>query len=173
MKIRDFLIHLQAILLLPFVAIVVVPVGILVNAGVSQFTWQAASTLDLLISLVAALLILIGLVLLINTISLFIAFGEGSLAPWAPTKRLVVQGIYRNLRHPMISGVFLLLLGLAGVLRVAGLLAWAILFIIVNVIYIRFVEEAGLEKRFGKDYLAYEKNVPGWIPRLKPWTPGK
>lgn len=173
MKIREFLIHLQAILLLPFVAIVVVPVGILVNAGVTQFTWQAGSTLDLLTSLVGILLILVGFVLLINTISLFISFGEGTLAPWAPTKKLVVQGIYRNMRHPMISGVFLLLLGLAGVLRVPGLLAWAILFIIVNVIYIRFVEEAGLEKRFGKDYLAYEKNVPGWIPRLKPWTPSK
>ncbi len=173
MKIRDFLIHLQAILLLPFVAIVVVPVGILVNAGVTQFTWQVGNPLDLLISLLGILLILVGFVLLINTIWLFIAFGEGTLAPWAPTKKLVVQGIYRNMRHPMITAVFLLLLGLASVLRVPGLLAWAILFIIVNLIYIRFVEEVGLEKRFGKDYLAYEKNVPGWLPRLKPWTPGK
>ena len=36
-------------------------------------------------------------------------------------------------------------------------------------IYFPMFEEKGLEKRFGLDYLEYKRNVPRWIPRLKPW----
>jgi protein-S-isoprenylcysteine O-methyltransferase Ste14 len=32
-------------------------------------------------------------------------------------------------------------------------------------------EEPGLEKRFGSEYIDYKKNVPRWIPRLKPFIP--
>ena len=32
-------------------------------------------------------------------------------------------------------------------------------------------EEPGLEKRFGAEYVEYKRNVPRWIPRLKPWRP--
>lgn len=170
MKIREFLYHLQAILLLPFVALVVIPVGILVNAGVTQVTSQASNPTDLLIRLISLALIITGLVMLISSIILFVNFGEGTLAPWAPTKKLVVQGIYRYMRHPMISGLFLVLLGEAGLLRVPGLVTWTLIFIALNLIYIPLVEEAGLEKRFGKEYLAYKKNVPAWFPRSTPWS---
>jgi len=41
--------------------------------------------------------------------------------------------------------------------------------VLVNAIYIPLVEEPGLERRFGDDYFLYKKNVPRWIPRLRPW----
>ncbi len=41
--------------------------------------------------------------------------------------------------------------------------------VLLNVIYIPFVEEQGLEKRFGEDYVRYKENVPRWIPRLTLW----
>ena len=43
--------------------------------------------------------------------------------------------------------------------------------VIINVIYIPLSEEPGLVRRFGDDYLTYKRNVPRWIPRLKPWQP--
>jgi protein-S-isoprenylcysteine O-methyltransferase Ste14 len=40
----------------------------------------------------------------------------------------------------------------------------------INLVYMPLVEEPGLERRFGEAYARYRRNVPGWIPRLKPWT---
>ena len=40
-----------------------------------------------------------------------------------------------------------------------------------NVTYIPLVEERALEERFGESYREYKKNVPRWIPRLRPWQP--
>ena len=44
------------------------------------------------------------------------------------------------------------------------------IFFAVNATYIPLVEERGLIERFGDSYLAYKRNVPRWIPRLRPWS---
>jgi protein-S-isoprenylcysteine O-methyltransferase Ste14 len=61
--------------------------------------------------ILGGVLIFLGLGLMIATIRLFMRVGKGTLAPWNPTQRLVVQGVYRHVRNPMISGVFFTLLG--------------------------------------------------------------
>jgi protein-S-isoprenylcysteine O-methyltransferase Ste14 len=43
----------------------------------------------------------------------------------------------------------------------------------VNAIYLPFVEERGLRQRFGEDYDVYCANVPRWLPRRRPWQPGR
>jgi len=106
---------------------------------------------------------------MIKTVKLFATVGEGTLAPWDPTQKLVVRGIYRYVRNPMITGVSCILLGEAVALGSVALLGWFMLFFVANVIYMPLVEETGLERRFGEDYLAYRQNVPRWIPRLRPW----
>src|SRR6266536_2709701 len=57
------------------------------------------------------ILILAGLTVMVLTISSFIRIGEGTLAPWSPTKRFVITGLYRYVRNPMILGVLTVLLG--------------------------------------------------------------
>jgi protein-S-isoprenylcysteine O-methyltransferase Ste14 len=47
-----------------------------------------------------------------------------------------------------------------------------VIFFIINAIYFPLVEEKNLERRFGEVYLLYQKNVPRWVPRLRPWTKG-
>jgi protein-S-isoprenylcysteine O-methyltransferase Ste14 len=32
-----------------------------------------------------------------------------------------------------------------------------------------YLEEPGLEKRFGDSYREYRRNVPRWVPRITPW----
>jgi len=40
------------------------------------------------------------------------------------------------------------------------------LFIIVHVVYLKFVEEKELEKKFGQAYIDYKKKVPMFFPGL-------
>jgi protein-S-isoprenylcysteine O-methyltransferase Ste14 len=105
---------------------------------------------------------------------IFMTVGKGTLAPWNPPQRLVVQGVYRHVRNPMISGVMFILLGEVFLSASSSLLVWFFIFVAVNLVYISLAEEPGLEKRFGEDYLAYKMNVPRWIPRARPWEgPGQ
>jgi len=165
--------HIRAIALLPFLVTVVVPVTILVLAGVDSFgLWQAAPVTQVLLSIIGAGFIVLGLVLMVATIRLFVTVGRGTLAPWNPTQHLVVQGVYRHVRNPMISGVFSILLGETLLAASLPLLAWFAVFVVGNVVYIPLAEEPGLVKRFGDEYRTYQQNVPRWIPRVSPWTGG-
>ena len=62
-----------------------------------------------------------------------------------------------------------ILLGEAICAATLPLASWFLLFVIVNAIYIPLAEEPGLVKRFGEEYEAYRRNVPRWIPTLRPW----
>jgi protein-S-isoprenylcysteine O-methyltransferase Ste14 len=133
--------------------------------------WESAPATRLFLPLLGFLLIGLGLVLMVATIRLFMTVGQGTLAPWNPTQRLVIQGIYRHVRNPMISGVFFVLLGEAILAASVPLLVWFLVFVIGNSLYIPLAEEPGLVKRFGADYEEYRRNVPRWIPRLMSWNP--
>jgi len=111
-----------------------------------------------------------GLLLLVITIRLFVRKGKGTLAPWDPTQKLVTDGVYRYVRNPMISGVLFMLIGETIFFGSWLLFIWALIFGMGNTLYFRLSEEPGLARRFGEDYLAYRRNVPMWIPRLKPWV---
>ena len=113
----------------------------------------------------------LGLVLMYHTIALFITVGKGTLAPWDPPKKFVARGIYRHVRNPMSTGVLCVLLGEVRLFTSYPLLLWLLCFLLLNMIYIPFFEEPGLERRFGDDYKLYKENVPRWIPRLTAWTP--
>jgi protein-S-isoprenylcysteine O-methyltransferase Ste14 len=161
--------HLVSVLILPFNVIVVAP-AILQHICGRKRVWRIfPPSVVRITSLVGLLLGLTGLSLLILTIRNFVKIGRGTLAPWNPTKKLVVQGVYRYVRNPMISGVISVLFGIALVLNTVCHFGWAILFTVVNMIYIPLSEEPGLEERFGQDYRLYKQYVPRWIPRLTPW----
>ena len=80
-----------------------------------------------------------------------------------------MNGPYRFVRNPMISGVILFLFGEAALLRSKGNLLWAAFFLVLNLLYIPLVEEPQLEKRFGEPYRLYRRHVRRFIPGLKPW----
>jgi protein-S-isoprenylcysteine O-methyltransferase Ste14 len=50
-----------------------------------------------------------------------------------------------------------------------GLVLAAGLFVLFHAVVV-YVEEPGLEKRFGESYRQYMRNVPRWLPRLRPWS---
>ena len=101
---------------------------------------------------------------------LFATRGQGTPAPWDPPARLVVEGPYRHVRNPMITGVLLMLLAEALLLRSWALGGWLLVFAVGNAVYFPLFEEPGLRRRFGQAYLDYCAEVPRWIPRLRPWS---
>jgi protein-S-isoprenylcysteine O-methyltransferase Ste14 len=162
--------HFRAILLLPFMVTVVIPGVILWLTGLDTLgLWRSAPATLLGLPVLGGPLLCLGLVLMVATIRLFVTVGKGTLAPWNPPQRLVVRGVYRHVRNPMIAGVFFVLLGEVVLAASLPLLVWFAVFVVVNAVYIPLVEEAGLVKRFGDDYLTYKQNVPRWVPRLRPW----
>jgi protein-S-isoprenylcysteine O-methyltransferase Ste14 len=155
----------RAILLLPGMVIVVIPMIILYLTGIN---WLP-SPWNIVLPAIGCVFVISGLILMVSTIQLFIMVGKGTLAPFDPTQKLVVLGVYRHVRNPMIVGVFCILFGETLCFASPLLLGWFFVAVLLNVIYIPLVEEPGLVKRFGNDYLLYKENVPRWIPRLKPW----
>ena len=155
--------QIRAILLLPGTVMVVIPATILYFTGMH---WPPT---HVVLTVIGSGLALLGLTLMALTNRLFTTIGHGTLAPWNPPQKLVVRGVYRHVRNPMILGVFCILLGEAVFFGSLPLLGWFAVVVLVNLIYIPLSEEPGLVKRFGDDYLLYKENVPRWIPRLKPW----
>jgi len=155
--------------ILPFTVLLIIPAVILWATGF-RIGWGLGLPWDAVIVLAGALLMGSGLYYLSITIWLFINIGRGTLAPWSPTSKLVVIGPYRHVRNPMISGVLMTLLGESIVFGSLGIFICFLLFFIINHIYFIYSEEPGLARRFGDEYLSYKRNVPRWIPRLRPWA---
>jgi CTP:molybdopterin cytidylyltransferase MocA/protein-S-isoprenylcysteine O-methyltransferase Ste14 len=160
--------HLFAIAVLPFAVTVVVPAWIY-RAYEVQATWPASARAMALAAL-GILSAAIGLALFVASLRRFVSDGNGTLAPWDPPTKFVASGPYRYVRNPMISGVLLILLAEALVLRSVPHLAWCAAFFVLNSIQIPLWEERVLGLRFGESYETYCKNVRRFVPRLTPWT---
>jgi protein-S-isoprenylcysteine O-methyltransferase Ste14 len=97
--------------------------------------------------------------------------GRGTPALMAPPQRLVVVGFYRYVRNPMYTGFFVGWFSLwitFGHANFTALLVAAAMVLTV-VVLVRLYEEPTLRRKFGADYEEYCRNVPRWIPRLRPW----
>ena len=57
--------------------------------------------------------------------------------------------------------------GEAAVFHSVRLAEWAAGFFVAASLFVLLVEEPSLKKKFGEEYEAYCRDVPGWIPRLR------
>jgi protein-S-isoprenylcysteine O-methyltransferase Ste14 len=166
MTVKSVIKHILAIILLPAMGLIVVPTLILSAEGPMRLSLDFPGALWISAGIV---FVCAGLTLMAKAARLFATIGDGTLAPWAPPRRLVVRGVYRYVRNPMMTGAFSVLAGETLIFGSTGLFIWFVILVTANLIYIPLVEEAGLKKRFGGDYLVYKRNVPRWLPRLSPW----
>jgi protein-S-isoprenylcysteine O-methyltransferase Ste14 len=162
--------HARAAVLLPGTVTVLIPAALLAIGG-ADIGCGLAGLWPVLPVVAGAALVLAGLAVWYATVRLFARAGEGTLAPWDPTRKLVVLGPYRYVRNPMITGVLLVLVGEAALFGSPWVLAWAAAFFAINAVWFPLVEEPGLVQRFGREYEDYQRAVPRWIPRRRPWTP--
>ncbi|MFC1918579.1 methyltransferase family protein [Chloroflexota bacterium] len=92
---------------------------------------------------------------------------KGTPVPFNPPPRLITNGLYACIRNPMLLGLFIFLIGLGTLLGSLSLIfIFTPLFILINVLYLKAIEEKEMEKKFGIPYLEYKKKVPMFIPNL-------
>lgn len=157
---------LLSVLVLPGIVVIVLPAWIVTSLADADVRW----THDVAVPggmIIGSALFLLGFAPVAWCVTLFARVGKGTLAPWDPTKELVVRGPYRHVRNPMISGVAGMLLGEALFFGSAILAGWFLLFVLINHTYFILSEEPSLERRFGIAYADYRRRVPRWLPRRK------
>ena len=164
-SVKWYLRQIRAILILPFTVTAVIPFFLHFLFPKPETPWKAWPLI------IAVPLCALGLGLLVWTIRLFMRIGNGTLAPWDPTRKLVVSGPYAYVRNPMLSGVFLILLAEALAVQSWVIALWFVLFVAINAVYFPLSEEPGLRRRFGAEYEEYCRNVPRFLPRRSLWRP--
>jgi len=122
---------------------------------------------------IAALPSVLGFAVALRCVWDFGRTGHGTPAPVLPPKKLVVAGFYRYVRNPMYLGFIVGWIGLWIVFEQASLLVIAIAFAVVVGVFLFVVlyEEPTLRRKFGARYEVCCRNVPRWIPRVRPWNP--
>ena len=110
------------------------------------------------------------LVMLVSNVAIFsgfIAMGVGWRQIHKAKGELVTSGLYRMVRHPQYSALFLVIVGfLIQWPTIVTVAMWPVLMFM----YYRLArrEEREMEARFGYIYGAYKRRVPMFLPRLVP-----
>lgn len=111
-------------------------------------------------------LVVIGLLIVLYCAGIFLYIGKGTPVPVAPPKNLVITGLYKFVRNPMYIAYLIMILGGAMILGYFLLFFYPILFILCIHLFVVFIEEPSLKKRFGQDYEKYLYSVPRWLPKV-------
>ncbi len=72
------------------------------------------------------------LALFIAAVRMFILIGNGTIMPWDPTRKLIVENLYGYVRNPMILSLILLLIGEAILFASYGIAILVIVFFVIN-----------------------------------------
>jgi protein-S-isoprenylcysteine O-methyltransferase Ste14 len=127
--------------------------------------WDAADDVPVPLVVAGVVLVAAGVAVLLHAFARFVVEGLGTPAPVAPTEHLVVGGLYRYVRNPMYLAVGATIVGQALILGRPALLLYVLAFGLAVVAFVRFYEEPTLARRYGAEYDAYRRAVPGWWPR--------
>ncbi|MGA7172512.1 MAG: isoprenylcysteine carboxylmethyltransferase family protein [Candidatus Dormiibacterota bacterium] len=134
--------------------------------------WREAAPYPVALRAIGVALIVSGGLVLVVGWARFASEGMGIPLPLEPTSRyLTVGGPYRYVRNPLYLAWVAAIVGQAVLLGKPVLLIYAAGVATATVAFVHWVEEPTLAKRFGAQYEAYRKQVPGWWPRLPRRTP--
>jgi protein-S-isoprenylcysteine O-methyltransferase Ste14 len=114
------------------------------------------------------ILFVAGALLLFSGVYYLVFRGDGTPLPFDPPKRLVVAGPYARIQHPMALGLFSMVFAEALWFHSPSLGIYAVFLTILVNLYLIYIEEPGLERRFGEDSRAYRAAVPRWLPFSRP-----
>ena len=127
------------------------------NIPLSLPSWTPVVGLVLMVS---------GGILVLVCVAMFVAKGHGTQAPFDPPKEFVVVGPYKYVRNPIYVGGSFLLLGFGLTHRSVSMILFCLLASGLTHLFVVFVEEKGLERRFGSAYREYKQTVNRWLPKI-------
>jgi len=129
--------------------------------------WREGAAYPLALRAVGVFLLAAAALVLVVAWFRFATEGRGIPLPIEPTsQQLTVGGPYRYVRNPLYLAWVVVIVGQALLLSQPLLLIYAAGVAAAAVAFVHWVEEPTLAKRFGAEYEAYCKQVPGWWPRL-------
>jgi len=103
-----------------------------------------------------------------NTGKLLARLGREGDLPRMETNKLVTEGYYACMRHPMHFGLLFFPWALAFLIgSLSFILIIAPLEILFMIIMIKFIEEREAIKKFGDEYIQYQKQVPMFSFKLE------
>jgi protein-S-isoprenylcysteine O-methyltransferase Ste14 len=114
--------------------------------------------------LAAAPLLLFGAVVTLRCVWDFGTTGRGTPAPIDAPRHLVFVGLYQYVRNPMYLGVVSVIAGWAAYFRSWRIFLYGCVLGLVFHLFVVFVEEPRLRRRFGESYDRYCHAVRRWIP---------
>ena len=120
------------------------------------------------LDVLGGVLIAVGVAVVVTCFAQFVREGRGTPAPVAPTEVLVVGGLFRYVRNPMYVGVGAAIAGQALMFRSVPLAWWFVAFAIAVSTFVVVYEQPTLSRQFGASYDRYRREVPAWLPRLRP-----
>jgi len=130
--------------------------------------WRMGAAYPAPVQITGAVLAAAGTAALLAAFAQFAIQGRGTPAPPAPTEQLVVRGLYRYVRNPMYLAVLAVIAGQALLLGRPVLLGYAAAVAAACIAFVYGYEQPTLARRYGAQYQAYRRAVPGWWPRLLP-----
>ena len=112
-------------------------------------------------------ILIAGLVLAAICLFEFVFVGHGTFIHFDAPKKFVISGTYKYVRNPMYLGVLLMFIGYALLYHSLSVLLLSLLLFLFAHVVVVYLEEPGLENKFGDDYLKYKRSVGRWLPRIK------
>jgi protein-S-isoprenylcysteine O-methyltransferase Ste14 len=104
----------------------------------------------------------------VTTFGCFVLFaGSGALTPGAafPDPAVFIsRGPYRYVRNPMAEGAFAFLAGWGFYQLSPAILIFGVVMAMLMHLFVVYVEEPKLERRFGQSYRTYKIGVNRWLP---------
>ena len=132
---------------------------------VSAFDRRIGLALPEWVTIPGVVAMAIGAILALGCVGVFVIWGRGTPAVFDAPRAFVAVGPYRWVRNPMYLGGWMMLLGFALFERSLSMLLFGLAWIFVVHLFVVYVEEPGLRRRFGEPYDAYCKATRRWVPR--------
>ena len=105
----------------------------------------------------------LGITLLLWCVWTFYTAGKGTLAPWAPPRYLVTEGLFRVSRNPIYIAVMLIVCGWAWGFRSRAVAIYAALLMLAFHLRVVLYEEPWLARTHGNAWVSYKARVPRWF----------
>ena len=118
------------------------------------------------ISVPGAALAVAGTLGILTCVALFVVRGRGTPALFDAPRRFVATGPYRYVRNPMYLSGLATFVGFGLYVRSLAVLAFAAVWFLLVHAVVLWIEEPGLQHRFGETYEDYCRRVRRWVPGI-------